>query len=70
MDHLIDDFDVHIDWIWKYFYKEWKTGNYKKFSDCPSYKELKVLLDSVNILRTYIGWERITIKGKLELMED
>lgn len=70
MDHLIDDFDVHIDWAWDYFYKEWKTGNYKKFSDCPSYNELKTLLDSVNILRTYIGWERITIKEKLQWMED
>ncbi|MFR1707622.1 MAG: hypothetical protein ACLSV2_01875 [Clostridium sp.] len=47
--------------------KEWITGNYKKYSDCPSYKELKVLLDSVNILRKYYGWESVTVT---EIVED
>ncbi|MGU9476598.1 hypothetical protein ACV31L_01145 [Clostridium perfringens] len=70
MDHLIDKFEPHIDWAWDFFYQEWKTGNYKKFSECPSYHELKTLLDSVNILRAYIGWERITIKEKIQWMED
>ena len=63
MDHLIDNFDVHIEWATDNFIKEWKSGKYKKFKECPSYKELKVLIDSVNILRDYVGMKKITIKG-------
>lgn len=66
MDHLIDKFDCNIDWAWESFRDEWITGQYKKYSECPSYYELKTLLDSVNILRKYMGWEKITIKDKLE----
>lgn len=62
MDHLIDDFDVHIEWATDNFIKEWKSGKYKKFKECPSYNELKVLIDSVNILRVYIGWTKLTIR--------
>lgn len=66
MDHLIDKFDIHIEWAFKYFEKEWKSGKYKKYSECPSYKELKTLLDSVNILRVYMEWNRLSIKEMLE----
>jgi len=51
------------------FYKVWTSTKYKKFSECPSYYELKTLLDSVNPLRKYIGWETLSIKGMLDLRE-
>ncbi|MDU1412702.1 MAG: hypothetical protein E6929_07800 [Clostridium sp.] len=66
MDHLIDDFDIHIEWATDSFIKEWKSGKYRKYKECPSYTELKALIDSVNILRVYIGMEKITVKGIVE----
>lgn len=66
IDHLIEKFDVEINWATESFIKEWQSGSYKKYSDCPSYEELKTLLDSVNILRKYCGWEKMTIKGIVE----
>ncbi|AKA71230.1 hypothetical protein [Clostridium scatologenes] len=69
MDHLIDNFDIYIDSSFNDFYQEWKSGQYKKFSECPSYYELKTLLDSVNPLRKYIGWERLSIKDMLDYRE-
>lgn len=62
IDHLIDNFDVYIDWAFGDFYQEWKSGQYKKFSECPSYYELKTIINSVNHLRKYIGWEALSIK--------
>ena len=66
MDHLIDKFDVYIEDSFTNFQEEWKSGQYSKFGDCPHYEELKTLLDSVNILRSYMSWERLTIKSMLE----
>jgi len=62
MDHLIDQFDCYLEWSKREFIEEWNSGKYKKYSECPSYKELKALIDSVNILRVYYGWTRLTIK--------
>lgn len=62
IDHLIDNFDVYIDWAFNDFYKEWRSGQYRKFSECPSYGELNTLLNSVNPLRKYMGWEALSIK--------
>ncbi|NMM65533.1 hypothetical protein HBE96_23430 [Clostridium sp. P21] len=69
MDHLIDNFDVYIEDSFNDFYKEWTSKKYKKFSECPSYGELKTLLDSVNPLRKYIGWESLSIKQMLDWRE-
>lgn len=66
MDHLIDKFDVYIEDSFENFAEEWKSGNYKKFGDCPHYGELKTLLDSVNTLRSYMSWDRLTISEMLE----
>lgn len=69
MDHLIDQFDVYLDDAFDNFYEEWKSKKYKKYSECPSYTELRTLLDSVNHLRKYIGWKPQTIKEMLECRE-
>lgn len=69
IDHLIDNFEVYIDSSFCDFYKEWKSGQYKKFAECPSYYELKALINSVNHLRKYIGWEALSIKEILEYRE-
>jgi len=65
MDHLIDQFEAFIDCDFRCFKQEWKSGEYKKFSECPSFKSLSTTIKSVNILRKYMGWELITIKNML-----
>jgi hypothetical protein len=45
---------------------EWKSGKYKKYSDCPSYPELKTLISASNIMRKYIGWEPLRIKDMMD----
>lgn len=63
MDHLIDKFECNIDFEFNNFYEELKSGKYgAKYNEQPSYYALKTLIDSVNILRKYMGWERLSIK--------
>jgi hypothetical protein len=70
MDHAIDSLEPFVDATFSYeFLPEWQSGKYKKFSDCPSYAELKALIDASNIMRKYIGWERLSIKSMLEPFE-
>ena len=70
MDHLVEAFDAHIEFDFNCFYEELKSGKYKKYSDCPSYAGLKVTIDSVNILRKYIGWDRISIRNMVKEREE
>jgi hypothetical protein len=67
MDHAIDSLDPYVETTFEFmFLKEWQSGKYKKYSECPSYAELKALIDASNILRKYAGFERLSIKGMLE----
>lgn len=75
MDHLIEKFDVYLDSEFNSFYEELKSGEYgTKYSNQPSYDSLKALVDSVNILRKFYGWETLSIKEmityKQELFEE
>lgn len=66
MDHAIDALHVYVDIEAEFFAEEWKSGDYKRFSDCPSYESAKVLLDSLNIMRRHMGWENLKLKDWLE----
>lgn len=67
--NVIDRIESDIEIEFQEFYKEWKSKKYKNFSECPSYGVLKVLIDSSNILRKYIGWDRLSIKNMIMDME-
>lgn len=66
MDHAINSlqpfYEVTLDW----FIKEHKSGKYKNLSDNPYYEEVKALIDAMNILRKYMGWETIKLKDEVE----
>ena len=63
MDHLIEKFSIYIEFEFNMFYEELKLGKYgAKYSEQPSYHVLKTLIDSVNILRKFYGWETLSIK--------
>ena len=67
MDHAIESLQDFIDVTFEYqFMPEWKSGKYKKYSDCPSYPELKTLISASNIMRKYIGWEPLRIKDMMD----
>ncbi|KGK88002.1 hypothetical protein [Clostridium sp. HMP27] len=71
MDHLIDQFDAFIDFDFNCFYEELKSGKYgTKYSDQPTYPSLKATIDSVNILRKYMGWNMLSIKEMVAEREE
>lgn len=48
------------------FKQDWLSGKYEKFSDCPNYEELYVIIKAMNCLRKYLGWKNITIRDEIE----
>lgn len=66
MDHAINSlrpfYEVTLDW----FIEEHRSGKYKKLSDNPYYEEVKALIDAMNILRKYMGWETIKLKDEVK----
>ncbi|WP_066627097.1 hypothetical protein [Clostridium magnum] len=65
----MEQFYIYIDEAFADFYKEWSSGNFRKYSECHSYHELRTLLDSVNPLRKYMGWKALSIKEMIEYRE-
>jgi|BioPla2DNA2_1021312.scaffolds.fasta_scaffold227103_2 hypothetical protein len=62
MDHLLNAIQPFYEVEADMFLSEWKSGVYRKYSDCPSYESLKTIIKSANIILDYLGWERLTIK--------
>jgi len=65
MDHVLDAMHPHYDVLLDWFVEEHKKGKYKKLSDNPYYDELKSLIDAMNILRKYLGWNSIKLSEEL-----
>lgn len=63
MDHVWNAIQPFYEVEAEQFLEEWKSGQYKKWSDCPSYESLKTIIRSANIILDYLGWERLTIKN-------
>ncbi len=66
MDHVLDAIRPHYEVTFDLFVKEHKKGKYKKLSDNPYYAELKALIDSMNILRKYLGWENLKLSDEVK----
>ncbi len=50
MDHVIDFILDYMDSDKMDFINEWKSGAYKKISDCPTYPYVKAYCDAITIL--------------------
>lgn len=51
MDHVIDYIENYMNcYDVGQLQKEYKSGLYKKLSDCPNYKTVKAYCDAINIL--------------------
>lgn len=61
MDHVYDAianfYDIYLD----EFVKEHKKGNYEKLSDNPGYTEIKTIIESMNVLGKYLGYENVKL---------
>jgi len=66
MDHVLNAMRPHYEALLDCFLEEHRTGKYKKFSDNPYYEEVKALIDAMNVLRKYLGWETIKLKDEVE----
>ena len=65
MDHVIEGMQPHYDVLLDWYIKEHRKGQYKKLSDNPYYGEVKALIDAMNILRKYLGWETIKLSEEV-----
>lgn len=49
-DHAIDNLRVWFDLEYNELVIEWKTGEYKKISECPSFKSTSAYCEAMNVL--------------------
>lgn len=66
MDHAINSLQPFYEVTLDQFIEEHRSGKYKKLSDNIYYEEVKALIDAINILRKYLGWENIKLKDEVE----
>jgi hypothetical protein len=66
MDHAIDALRPYLEVEIDCMRSEWKSGSHAKFSDCPSYSAVKTLIDAMNVLRKYLGWDNLKLKELIE----
>lgn len=65
MDHVIEAMQPHYDVLLDWYIEEHQKGKYKKLSDNPYYDEVKALIDAMNILRKYLGWDSIKLSEEV-----
>lgn len=54
MDRVIDYITEYMENERQDFIEEWRSGQYKKISDCPSYGAVKAYCKARNILSKYL----------------
>lgn len=65
MDHVIDSIKPYYEVTLDQFLEEHRAKEYKKLSDNPFYDELKALIDAMNILRKYLGWDTLKLSEEV-----
>lgn len=66
MDHVIDAMMPHFEPLMDWFMEEQIEHQYKKLSDNPYYEEVKAMIDAMNILRKYLGWETMKLSQEIQ----
>lgn len=66
MDHVIDAMMPHFEPLMDWFMEEQTEHQYKKLSDNPYYGEVKAMIDAMNILRKYLGWETMKLSEEIQ----
>lgn len=55
MDHVIEYILNYMKSEKVEFINEWRSGNYRKISDCPTYPSVKTYCDAITILNRMDG---------------
>lgn len=66
MDHVLDGMQPHYEVTLDWFIEEHKREKHKKLSDNVYYEEIKALIDAMNILRKYLGWDSIKLSDEVK----
>lgn len=69
MDHAINSLNTFFEIELDHLYDEWKTGEYKKLSDCPSYGHASAYRQAINVLKKFYyrgNYDQTPLKGILE----
>lgn len=61
MDHAMDYLSDYSSFDKDNYIDEWRSGKYKKISDCPSYWAVKAYCDALNILSKYYYGDAATL---------
>mgnify|MGYP001005608994 CR=1 FL=1 len=68
MDHVLNSLRPYLEVELDMVTEEWRSGEYGKLSECPSYDSLKTLVGAANIIRKYLGIGTLKIKNMVEEM--
>jgi len=63
MDHVWNAIQPFYEVEASIFLEEWRSDEYKKWSDYPSYESLKTIIKAANVIRNYLGWSKLSIKN-------
>jgi hypothetical protein len=68
MDHVINAITTFYEIEIEQLVEEWKSGEYKKLSDCPSYGSCRAMNDAIFVLEKYYYGERksSTVKDEIK----
>ena len=64
MDHAIDALKMYLEAEIDDLIEEWRSDEYQKLSDCPSYASAKAMVDAIHIMEKYYYGEHKTLPVK------
>lgn len=68
MDHVLNSIEVFYEVYLDEFIAEHKANKYNHLSDNPCYKEIKTIIESMNILRKFLGYENIKLSEEVKMI--
>jgi len=69
MDHAISYLIEYMQMDKDEFIEEWKSGNYNKITDCPSYGNVKTYCNAINDMAKYCYGEKY-VNTPIEIIRD
>lgn len=61
MDHAINALRPYVEVELDEVKREWKSGEYRKISECPSYEAAKALIEAIHRLERYYHGKAQTV---------
>jgi hypothetical protein len=53
MDHAINAVNVYFEISMDHLYDEWKSGEYRRLNDCPTYGEASTYREAINVMKKF-----------------